>query len=239
MQANQVNGWREVLERIFAGFKIEYSVMPEWLVNPDTHRRLKLDYLMPEVGVAVRFIGLEGGGRKRRKSDEEVAADEAREDSREEVCREHGIVLLSIDPDGEPREALRHVEMGLARATSRLALGKTAPAQKQRLMPLLSAARQRAGDFSQRLATPEAVLGYAELWWDRQAALAANAQPAPAGAPARHYRTGMAVSHEKFGPGQVTAVQADGKDVAVTVRFADASERTFWAGLVGDKLKPR
>ncbi|HEX9115607.1 MAG TPA: hypothetical protein VGA61_06030 [Anaerolineae bacterium] len=239
MQPNQVNGWREVLERLFAGFKIEYGVMPEWLVNPDTHRRLKLDYLMPEVGVAVRFIGVDGGVRKRRKSDEEVAMDAAREDNREEVCREHGIVLLSIDPDGDPREALRHVETGLARATARLAMGKMPQVQKQRLMPLLSTARQRTGDFSQRLTSPEAVLGYAELWWDRQAALAANAQPTPVSRPAFQYRTGMAVSHERFGPGQVTAVQPDGKDIAVTVRFADASERTFYAGVVGDKLKPR
>ena len=59
MQPNLINGWREVLARIFDGFETEYGVTPEWLVNPDTNRRLKLDCLFPDVGVAVRFVGLE------------------------------------------------------------------------------------------------------------------------------------------------------------------------------------
>ncbi len=181
MQANLVNGWREVLERIFAGFDAQYSVTPDWLVNPETGRHLKLDYIYPEIGVAVRFTGLEGPGRKRRKSDEEVADDAAREDSRAAVCREHGVVLLSIDPDGEPREALRRIEMGLARATAQLAMGTAPQVFKQRLMPMLSQARQRAGEFTTRLAKPDALMTYAELWWDRQARLVPAAAPtAPA-----------------------------------------------------------
>ena len=71
MQPNLINGWREVLARIFDGFETEYGVTPEWLVNPDTNRRLKLDCLFPDMGVAVRFVGLEGNT-KRRKSDQEV-----------------------------------------------------------------------------------------------------------------------------------------------------------------------
>ena len=105
MQANLVNAWREVLTRIFDGCETQHNVTPEWLVNPDTNRRLKLDYIYPQIGVAVRFTGMEGAGRRRRKSDDEVAAEGAREDSREAVCREHGIVLLSIDPDGEDARA--------------------------------------------------------------------------------------------------------------------------------------
>ena len=60
MQANLINGWREVLARIFDGFETEFGISPEWLINPETNRRLKLDYLFPDVGVAVRFVGLEG-----------------------------------------------------------------------------------------------------------------------------------------------------------------------------------
>ena len=60
MQGFLVYGWREVLARIFAGCDAKYAVTPEWLVNPDTGRRLKLDCLYPEIGVAVRFVGLEG-----------------------------------------------------------------------------------------------------------------------------------------------------------------------------------
>ena len=31
MQPNLINGWREVLARIFDGFETEYGVTPEWL----------------------------------------------------------------------------------------------------------------------------------------------------------------------------------------------------------------
>src|SRR5512136_1154982 len=99
MQANTVNGWREVLARIFAGLDAEYGLTPDWLVNPDTNRRLKLDYFFREIAFAVRFVGLEGGERRRPKSDDEVAAEIQREQTRAAVCREHGVVLVSIDPD--------------------------------------------------------------------------------------------------------------------------------------------
>jgi hypothetical protein len=239
MQANLVNGWREVLARIFNGFTVEYGVTPEWLVNPDTGRRLKLDYLFPDVGVAVRFVGLQGDTRRRRKSDEEVAAEEDREATRAAVCRAHGVTLISIDPDGELREALRSLELGLAQAAAQLARRAMPSAQKQKLTPLLGQARRQAGELTVRLTSPESLLSYAELWWDRQARLAA---PAPAQAPTgpiRRYRVGMAVHHQKFGPGRVTAVEPAGADVQVTVDFVEAGVRTFAASLVGDKLTPR
>jgi hypothetical protein len=239
MEGNLVNGWREVLERIFAGFVIEYSVTPPWLVNPDTGRRLKLDYFLPEVGVAVRFVGLEGTTRKRPKSDEELAAEAEREQARAEVCRRNGVVLVSIDPDGEPRQALRSLEMGLARAAAQLAQSQVPQAEKQRLMPLLSQARQRAGEFVPRLSNPARLNLYAEMWWDRQATLAAPPAADKPAAPPRAYRAGMAVEHIHFGPGTVIAVEPDGGDVRVTVDFVAAGVRSFYASLVGDKLLPR
>ena len=173
MQANSVNGWREVLARIFDGFDVEYGVTPDWLVNPDTNRKLKLDCLYGDIGVAVRFIGLEGTKRKQRKSDDEVVQEQERENAREAVCREHGIILVSIDPDGEPRTALRNIETGLIRASALLAQNNTAPsAKRQKLMPLLSTARQRTADFAAKLTPPERLNMYAEMWWERQANLA-------------------------------------------------------------------
>jgi hypothetical protein len=238
MQANYVNGWREVLARIFAGFDPDLNVMPEWLVNPETHRRLKLDYLYREFGLAVRFVGLEAPGRKRRKSDQEEMTETAREDARAAVCREHGVVLVSIDPDEEPRTALRNLETGLSRAASQLALSRISHGEKQRLMPMLSQARRRAGEFTTRLTSPEKLNLYAEMWWDRQAELSAKA---PAVRPPKvvlSYEVGMDVQHTRFGMGQVTAVEPDMGDTKVTVQFDDASIRTFYASLVSDKLLP-
>lgn len=240
MQANLINGWREVLARIFDGFDVEYGVTPEWLVNPETNRRLKLDHLYPDVGVAVRFVGMEGTQRKQRKSDQEVAAEEDREIARAAVCREHGVILISIDPDGEPRVALRNLEMGLARAAAQLAQNAAvAHARKQKLMPQISVARRRAGEFTPKLTPPEKLNIYAEMWWDRQATL--TARPAEAQKPTKPqpYRVGMEVAHERFGAGQITEITPDGNDLVVTVDFPGAGVRSFYASLVTSKLLPQ
>ena len=86
MQPNLINGWREVLARVFEGFDAELNVSPEWLINPDTNRKLKLDYLYRDINVAIRFVGLEGREQKRRKSDQEVEQEREREDARGKPC---------------------------------------------------------------------------------------------------------------------------------------------------------
>jgi len=234
MQINAVNGWREVIARVFTGLDVELGLSPQWLVNPDTGRRLKLDYSFPDIGLAVRFVGLQGTARRGRKSDEEVAAEERREQARAEVCRAHGVVLVSIDPDGEPRAALRSLEMGLARASAQLAKSGAPHARKQALMPKLSEARQRAGEFTTKLASPERLNLYAEMWRDREAALATPALTRKPVGPARSYRTGMEVEHERFGLGQITAVEPEGGDQVITVDFVEAGVRSFYASLLGD-----
>lgn len=240
MQANLVNGWREVLARVFDGFDTEYGVMPEWLVNPETHRRLKLDNLYPDINVAVRFIGMEGTQRKQRKSDEEVLAEQEREAARAAVCRAHGVILVSIDPDGEPRIALRNLEMGLARAAAQLAQNTAVPHErKQKLMPQVSIARRRTGEFTAKLTPPEKLNIYAEMWWDRQATLTAQPAEPPKATRAQPYRIGMEVAHERFGPGQITDIAPDGNDLIITVDFPEAGVRTFYASLVTSKLLPQ
>jgi hypothetical protein len=129
--------------------------------------------------------------------------------------------------------------MGLARASSQLAQNRAVPqAQKQKLMPLLSQARQRTGELTTKLTVPEKLNLYAEMWQDRQANLATAAPVQKPLAPARRYVVGMDVEHVKFGLGQVIAVEPEGQDVKVTVDFIEAGVRSFYAGLVGDKLLP-
>ena len=59
------NGWREVFARVFEDFYAQYNVSPDWLKNPATNRRLKLDILYPQLNIAVRFEGLHGKKRRR------------------------------------------------------------------------------------------------------------------------------------------------------------------------------
>jgi hypothetical protein len=234
MQANAVNGWREVLARVFAGLDAEYGLTPEWLVNPDTHRRLKLDYFFHDIALAVRFVGLDGGERRRQKTDEEIDSEAQREQARAAVCREHGVVLVSIDPDAEPRAGLRGLEMGLARASAQLAQSSISHERKQALMPRLSEARRRAGEFTLRLKDPRTLNLYAEMWRDRQADLASQGPAVKPPTRRRSYRAGMAVVHERFGPGQITAVQPEDGDVKVTVDFVQTGVRSFYASLLDD-----
>ena len=58
----EMNAWREILARTFDGFFEQDNVSPEWLINPATKRRLKLDKFYPEAGLAIRFIGLVAKG---------------------------------------------------------------------------------------------------------------------------------------------------------------------------------
>jgi hypothetical protein len=241
MQPNLVNGWREVLARVFDGFDAELNLSPEWLVNPETNRRLKLDYLYRDINVAIRFVGLEGREQKRRKSDQEVQAEQEREDAREAVCREHGVLLISVDADDEPHNTLRRLETTLSRATAQLAQNPAVPhPRKQALMPLLSQARRRAGEFTAKLTVPERLGIYAEMWYERQANLATQAPQAMkrSGSPPA-FRTGMDVYHQRFGAGQITEIKPEGRDMSITVSFMDGSVRMFLASLVADKLSPQ
>jgi hypothetical protein len=238
MPGSRLNGWREVLARIFDKIDTQVNVTPDWLTNPVTHRRLKLDYYYPQLGLAVRFVGLQAAAQKRRKSDEEVEEDEEREDIRATQCREHGVRLVSINPDGEPRESLRALEMATAGATSQLALGAPDPEQRRELMPLLAAARQRVGEFRTKLTIPDRLNLYAEMWQERETALRAQAPlPEPSGV-VPDYRIGMSVEHPRFGYGTVTQIAPDGEDRLVTVDFGPGGVHDFSARLACDKLIP-
>jgi hypothetical protein len=235
-----VNAWREVLARVFDGFAVQYEVTPEWLVNPGTNRRLKLDLLYPEVGVAIRFMGLQGSGRRQRPSLEEEDQQQDRDAARAALCEEHGISLVPIDVvNGEPKAVLRELGMALSSASRRLAKSRLPAAEKGALAERTSRARSRLDDLARRVRRPDDLNPLAELWQDRQYADAARPEPPPANGRARAYAAGMAVRHAAFGDGVVEAVRGEGDDRLVTVRFADGSQKTFAAALVGDKLVPQ
>jgi DNA helicase-2/ATP-dependent DNA helicase PcrA len=68
------------------------------------------------------------------------------------------------------------------------------------------------------------------------AAYSAGAVPAQKSAPAHGIRAGMRVFHDKFGEGQVLAVEGQGDDARAQVNFA--RHGTKWLALAVAKLKP-
>ena len=242
MSFSNNNAWREILARVFQGFKVDLDTYPDWLVNPETNRKLKLDVWYTDIGIACHFEGLRAKGSPSRVSLQEEDLQKLREQSRDELCRQRGIRLVSIDVvGGEPKAVLGELAMALSDASRRLAQSKLPGGQKVALIEALSQARARLSELSRRIHSIDDLQVYNDLWLDRQYAEPAAPEPsAEAGRRKSHdYTEGMEVEHVVFGPGTVHAVTPDGGEQMITVSFLDGSVRTFAAGLVGDKLSPK
>lgn len=232
-------GWNEVLARIFDGFAVQQQVSPAWLVNPATGRKLKLDRLYPDIGIAVRMVGLQAKG-QRRKSDWEELEEASRDEVRRELCRLNGVELILLQPfDPFPGEQLKVIERSLAAASRRIAKrgrfrGKAA------LMEQLAQARKRLIPLRKQIKQPDDLAAFAESWRDRELRLISDLEqkrPArPRAGRALHLRVGQEVEHDRYGAGVVTRLD-DGEEPTVTISFVTAGERKFIRSLVADKLK--
>lgn len=237
-----MNGWREILARVFEGFTEQPNVSPEWLINPATRRRLKLDLYYPDAAFAVRFVGLTAKG-QRRQSDWEALEEQQRDQNRVELCKLHGVQLLLVDPLEETVKQLDTLTSLLTRSSRMLAQGERTDADKARWMPALAEARARASELRSRVhQNPEQMMAnLAEAWRDRE--LGADAAPEPLPAPAAitldpaDLVIGQRVQHEKFGPGVITAIDGEGAETKVSILFDAAQERTFLIAYVQDKLR--
>ncbi|MCL4304125.1 MAG: hypothetical protein KJ077_51045 [Anaerolineae bacterium] len=228
------NGWREIFARIFAEFETKLNVSPEWLVNPATNRRLKLDLLYPQIGVAVRFEGAEVKQRRRRLSLEEEAQQRVRDDARVEVCQAHGIDLILVDLSLEtPKPIFQDIDQKLSRASQRIKAAE--------LRSKISQARATATALARQAQSYSNFKLYTDLWEDRQYQVVAPVltSAAPQAKQPVSFRVGMEVEHTSYGPGFVVAATPSDGDTLVTVDFITAGQKTFAASLVADKLRPR
>jgi hypothetical protein len=225
------NGWREIFARLFEGEQVQLNLTPEWLVNPETKRRLKLDMLYPDLGVAVRFEGLQSKQRRTRLSLEEEAQLRVRHDARLTMCEVHGISLIVIDLiAGEVAGVFQEIDTVLSRAVQR--------SQNKALSAKLKQLRTAAAMLSRKINTLVDLKLYADLWQDRQyqvPEVVATPQPKQAIA----YREGMSVEHATFGPGVVIKTTSSDGDTLITVDFITAGQKTLAASLVAGKLLPR
>jgi hypothetical protein len=241
-----ISAWREILARIFTGFEEQDNVTPTWLVNPATNRRLKLDKLYPQVGVAIRFVGLTAKGQGRQ-SDWEAMETEQRDQTRIELCRQNGVQLATLDPADEMLKQMDALLSVLARASRTLAQGPQPAKYKAEWMPALAAARDRAEKLRSLIAkNPEQMLAnLAEGWRDREAGSALELR-SPEPAAARNQPRGeplllapsLRVRHLKLGDGVVTRIDGAGDEAQIYILFDGAGdERRFQANLIYDKLE--
>ena len=237
-----LNGWREMLARILKDFTAQENVSPEWLVNPATKRRLKLDLYYPEASLAFRFVGLTAKGQGRQ-SDWEVMEEEQRDQTRQELCRQHGVQLLLIDPLEDPVKQMDHLIRLLSRANRLMAQGDRPVQEKMLWQPRLSQACTQAEELRARVArNPEQMMAnLAESWRDRDLdapALPPEPLPIPANAAANlpPLKVGQRATHTKFGAGVITALNGSGTEATITILFDGDQPRTFLVALVADKL---
>ncbi len=239
MFPNPSNAWREILERIFEGFQGQENVTPEWLVNPETGRRLKLDRYYPEAGVAFRFVG-STGKRKAPVSEQELAEEAHRDAIREALCQKAGVHLITIDLyEGEPKRVLEEIRTALSRSARLVAQSSKPQRVKADLTERLARARQACDRLAPRVRSHDDLSLFAQLWEDRQ--YMRRDEPA-ASAPQdvkNPFAAGMRVEHERFGAGRVVEVRQDSSGSMVKVQFDDGSERTFLLYLVVDKMRPQ
>lgn len=238
----EMNAWREILARIFELFTEQDNVSPGWLINPATKRRLKLDKFYPEAGVAIRFIGLTAKGQGRQ-SDWEVMEVEQREQTRVELCRQNDVQLVLIDPIDDPLKQLDNLSQILVRASRVLAQGNRSVKEKQRWMPMLSDARDRAAKVRLILNrnTEQMMANLAESWRDREAGRVADLVRESAPTKTKRprgklptFKDGQRVSHDHFGEGVITRIEND----SISILFDASQERTFATDLVVEKLAP-
>jgi len=231
--------WREILERIFDGFTLQEGVTPDWLVNPDTGRRLKLDRFYPEAAIGFRFVG-STGKRKAPRSEQELEEEARRESIREQLCRDRGVTLIAIHVyESEPRDVLRDIRSALSRSARVLAQSDQPHEIKAAVTPQLAKAKRVCDGLAARVRRTEDLALYSELWEDRQHATRPESPEAPAEGARRHiYSAGLRVRHDRFGGGIVVDVRPSRADHLVVVQFDDGSERTFAARLVQSKLVP-
>lgn len=242
-----VNAWREIFARVFNDGDLQSNVSPDWLINPATRRRLKLDYLCQSVGIAVRFSGLTGKGRRR--GDWENLEEQQRDQTRDELCRLRGIQLAVIDPFDDPVKQMDRFLMVLSRASRMTALDGRTNREKGVSMDALAAAVQSANQLRFTLSrNPEqTVATLAEAWRDREANIATSLQEAAAVKTPQPTRSqqhalaqiacGQRIVHTHFGDGVVTEVSREGVDKRIKILFDGDQERTFLASLLADKLE--
>ncbi|MBI3959736.1 MAG: hypothetical protein HY328_13080 [Chloroflexi bacterium] len=244
-----MNAWREILARGFDGQEMQLNVTPEWLVNPATRRRLKLDYLFPGIDVAVRFTGLTAKGQGRR-SDWEALEDEQRDQTRVELCKEHGVQLAVIDPADDPVKQMDGLLTVLSRASRVVAQGDKERAAKKKAMNDLAKVLKETTRIRTNLAQkPEQTLAtLAESWRDREAGISTelqqsstlaqtNANGAKAARKFKQLDAGQRIAHSHFGVGVIIAVDGEGAEMRISILFDGDRERTFLAALVVDKLQ--
>jgi hypothetical protein len=223
-----ISAWREILARTFTGYTEQDNVSPDWLVNPATNRKLKLDKFYPDAGIAVRFVGLTAKGQGRQ-SDWEVLETEQRDQTRAELCRQNGVQLATIDPNEDIVKQMDSLLSIMARASRILAQSSRPDSYKMQWMPALASARDRAEKLRSALVkNPEQMLSnLADGWREREAGVALELGTAATVTSPRQIRPGP-TANLVLSPGQRVRHAISNLATVLSLALTGKASRLRW-----------
>ncbi len=173
------NAWLEIMEQILGEFQVTNNVTSDWLVDGEAGRRLKVDRLYPELGLAIRFKGSLSVARSARLDEIDLMEEAARDEIRARLCRQAGIALLVIDAESDtPGGTLAEIRTALNAAARRIAQRWVAQEARLSLFPRIASAKVTCQRILSVVSSLEDLLPFAEAWEGRPFAQKNDGAPA-------------------------------------------------------------
>ncbi len=224
--------WLEIIKEILGKFHAVENATPDWLVDAETGRRLKVDKLYPELGLALRFKGSLSALQAAALDEMDLMEEMTRDEMRARLCEQAGIALVVIDADSDtPGQVLAEMRTALNGAARRIAQRRVAQAAKLSLLPRIAKAKAVCARILGVVSTPEDLLPFAQTWEDRQFNQDDNKVPVA-------YQPGMTVQHSEFGKGLILRVVPEGTETEeqIVVQFSDGAVHAFSPDQTRDEL---
>jgi len=163
------SAWLEIIEQILGDFYVLDNATPDWLVDRETGRRLKVDRLYPELGLALRFKGSLGVARSAYPDEIELLEENVRDTLRARLCHRAGIALVVIDAESDaPGDALNQLHTALSAAARRIAQREVAKEAKLSLLPRVASAKETCQRILAGVSSPKDLMPFVQAWEDRQ-----------------------------------------------------------------------
>lgn len=217
------SAWLEIIEQILGEFHAVDNATPDWLVDPETDRRLKVDKLYPELGIAIRFEGSLSTPQSAVLNEIDLMEKAARDEIRARLCHQAGIALMVVDADSDtPGEVLAEMRIALSAAARRIAQRRVTQEAKLSLLPRIASAKAACERILDIVSAPEDLLPFAKAWEDRQFGQEDEGAPV-------NYQPGMTVRHSEYGKGLVLRVVSEGEEAEaqIVVQFSDGAVYVF------------
>jgi len=151
LASQKVSTGLEIVGQVLEGFLAVDNAKPGWLTEPRTGRRLVVDKLYPQLGIAVRFKDSTMALWRTEATGDGVLRD---------LCRQAGIALVMVDARGDVSvHTLAEMRAALSAAARRVAQRPVARQAKLELMPRIASAKKTCQRLLETAIDPGRTIG--------------------------------------------------------------------------------